>query len=90
MAVEKDLMEKSKMPVDVLPEDVELQPQDLNPSDIDVEMLEDGGAEINLDPQAEMMQGAEQHDANLAEFLILRNKITIHIMNCLFCSFDKI
>ena len=69
MAVEKDLMEKSKMPVDVLPEDVELEAQDLNPSDIDIEMTEDGGAEINLDPQAEAMQGAEQHDANLAEFL---------------------
>ena len=69
MAVEKDLMEKSKMPIDVLPEDVELEAQDLNPSDIDIEMTEDGGAEINLDPQAEMMQGAEQHDANLAEFL---------------------
>ena len=69
MAVEKDIMEKSKMPVDVLPEDVELEAQDLNPSDIDIEMTEDGGAEINLDPQAEAMQGAEQHDANLAEFL---------------------
>jgi len=69
MAVEKDLMEKSKMPIDVLPEDVELEAQDLNPSDIDIEMTEDGGAEINLDPQAEAMQGAEQHDANLAEFL---------------------
>ena len=70
MAVEKDLMEKSKMPIDVLPEDVELEAQDLNPSDdMNISMTEDGGAEIDFDPQAEAMQGAEQHDANLADFL---------------------
>jgi len=69
MAIEKDLTQEGKMPIDVLPEDVELEAQDLNPSDVNVEMMEDGGAEINLDPQAEAMQGAEQHDANLAEFL---------------------
>ncbi len=69
MAIEKDLTQEGKMPIDVLPEDVELEAQDLNPSDVNVERMEDGGAEINLDPQAEAMQGAEQHDANLAEFL---------------------
>ena len=56
MAIEKELLEKSKMPVDVLPEDVELEAQDLNPSDIDVQMMEDGSAEVDIDPQAEAMQ----------------------------------
>ena len=69
MAIEKELLEKLRGPVDILPEDVELEAQDLNPQDIDVEMMEDGGAEVDFDPQAEAMQGAEQHNANLAEFL---------------------
>ena len=69
MAIEKELMEKLKGPVDVLPEDVELEAQDLNPQDIDVQMMDDGGAEVDFDPQAEAMQGAEEHNANLAEFL---------------------
>ena len=69
MAIEKELLEKSKMPVDVLPEDVELEAQDLNPSDIDVQMMEDGSAEVDFDPQAEAMQGAEEHNANLAEYI---------------------
>jgi len=30
---------------------------------------EDGGAEISFDPQAEAMEGGQDHDANLAEFL---------------------
>ena len=30
---------------------------------------EDGGAEISFDPQAEAMEGGQEHDANLAEFL---------------------
>ena len=69
MPIEKELLEKSKMPMEILPEDVELEAQDLNPSNAGVEMMEDGGAEINFDPKAEAMQGAEQHDANLAEAL---------------------
>ena len=69
MAIEKEILEKSKMPIDVLPEDVELEAQDLNPSNVDIQMTEDGGAEVNFDPQAEAMQGAEDHHANLAEFL---------------------
>ena len=68
MAIEKDNNEK--MPTEILPEEVELQAQDMNPSeDIDVQMMEDGGAVVNFDPQAEAMQGAEMHNANLADFL---------------------
>ena len=43
MAIEKEILEKSKMPIDVLPEDVELEAQDLNPSNVDIQMTEDGG-----------------------------------------------
>ena len=68
MAIEKDNNEK--MPTEILPEEVELQAQDMNPSeDIDIQMMEDGGAVVNFDPQAEAMQGAEMHNANLADFL---------------------
>tara|TARA_R100000742_G_C4277730_1_gene99869 strand:+ start:298 stop:2793 length:2496 start_codon:yes stop_codon:yes gene_type:complete len=34
-----------------------------------IEMMEDGGAEINFDPSAMPIQGAEQHDTNLVDFL---------------------
>ena len=58
------------MPKEILPEEVELQAQDLNPSDgVDIQMLQDGGAIVDFDPQAGAMQGAEIHTANLAEFL---------------------
>ena len=69
MVIEKELLEKLRGPVDVLPEDVELEAQDLNPQDIDVLMMDDGGAEVDFDPTAQALQGAQQHDANLADFL---------------------
>ena len=68
MAIEKN--NEEKMPKEILPEEVELQAQDLNPSDgVDIQMLQDGGAIVDFDPQAGAMQGAEIHTANLAEFL---------------------
>ena len=68
MAIEKD--DQIKMPKEILPEEVELHAQDMNPdSDIDVQMMEDGGAVVDFDPQASAMQGAMQHNSNLAEFL---------------------
>jgi len=70
MTIEKELTDAVKVPTDVLSEEVELEAQDLNPSDqMNIEMMEDGGAEIDFDPEAEAMQGAEQHDANLVDFL---------------------
>ena len=36
---------------------------------VNVEMLEDGGAEIDFDPATAAMEGGENHEANLAEFL---------------------
>jgi len=35
----------------------------------EVQLDEDGGATINFDPTATALEGGEQHDANLAEFL---------------------
>ena len=68
MAIEKNNDEK--MPTEILPEEVELQAQDLNPSEnVEIEMLEDGGAVVDFDPQAGAMEGAEVHTANLAEFI---------------------
>ena len=69
MAIDKEMI-PGKMPTDVLSEEVELEAQDMNPTEgMNIEMMEDGGAEIDFDPQAEAMQGADQHDANLVDFL---------------------
>jgi len=87
MAIDKEMI-PGKMPTDVLPEDVELEAQDLNPSDnMNIEMMEDGGAEIDFDPQAEAMQGAEQHDANLVDFL--EEDIVQEISSELLAEFDE-
>ena len=68
MAIEKN--NEEKMPKEILSEEVELQAQDMNPSeDVDIQMLQDGGAIVDFDPQAGAMQGAEMHNANLAEFI---------------------
>ena len=57
MAIEKD--DQVKMPTQILPEDVELEAQDLNPNaEVNIEMMEDGGAVVDFDPQEEAMQGA--------------------------------
>jgi len=87
MAIDKEMI-PGKMPTDILPEDVELEAQDLNPSnDMNIEMMEDGGAEIDFDPQAEAMQGAEQHDANLVDFL--EDDIIGEISSDILAEFDE-
>ena len=64
--------------VDSLPKDLEILDEDIDVAmpqefqeggDVNVEMMEDGGAEIDFDPNAGGMEGGEQHDANLAEFM---------------------
>ena len=45
-------------------EDIQ-QPQ----SPVEITTTEDGGAEISFDPQLAAMEGGQDHDANLAEFL---------------------
>ena len=70
MAIEKG--------VDTLPKDLEILDKDVdvampqefqNGGDVNVDMLEDGGAEIDFDPDAGGMEGGEQHEANLAELM---------------------
>jgi len=64
--------------VDSLPKDLEILDEDIDVAmpqefqeggDVNVEMMEDGGAEIDFDPNAGGMEGGEQHEANLAEFM---------------------
>ena len=87
MAIDKEMI-PGKMPTDILPEDVELEAQDLNPSnEMNIEMMEDGGAEIDFDPQAEAMQGADQHDANLVDFL--EDDIIGEISSDILAEFDE-
>ena len=87
MAIDKEMI-PGKMPTDILPEDVELEAQDLNPSnEMNIEMMEDGGAEIDFDPQAEAMQGAEQHDANLVDFL--EDAVIGEISSDILAEFDE-
>jgi hypothetical protein len=70
MAIEKG--------VDTLPKDLEILDKDVDVAlpeamqaggDVNVDMLEDGGAEIDFDPDAGGMEGGEQHEANLSEFM---------------------
>ena len=49
--------------------------------------MEDGGAEIDFDPQAEAMQGADQHDANLVDFL--EDDIIGEISSDILAEFDE-
>tara|TARA_R110002153_G_scaffold161774_1_gene314191 strand:- start:298 stop:2817 length:2520 start_codon:yes stop_codon:yes gene_type:complete len=73
MAVDKALENQIKVPKTVYDEEVELmaeEPQAFQEGgDVNVELMEDGGAEIDFDPAAQAMEGGQQHDANLAEFL---------------------
>ena len=73
MAVDKALENQIKVPKTVYDEEVELmaeEPQVFQEGgDVNVELMEDGGAEIDFDPAAQAMEGGQQHDANLAEFL---------------------
>ena len=54
MAVDKALEDQIKVPKTVYDEEVEMAAEEpVNTDDINVEMTEDGGAEIDFDPMAE-------------------------------------
>jgi len=70
MAIEKN--------VDTIPKDLEILNTDVDIAlpdamqsggDVSVDMLEDGGAEIDFDPDAGGIEGGEEHEANLSEFM---------------------
>ncbi len=70
MAIEKDIDTIPKQDI-ILEDDVPVEiPQEFQEGgDVNIEIMEDGGAEIDFDPQAESMEGGQFHDANLAEFM---------------------
>ena len=56
----------------LLEQGVEQELPDITPetkSPVEITEMEDGGAEISFDPTAEQNDGAQDHNANLAEFL---------------------
>ena len=64
--------------VDSLPKDLQILDEEVDVvvpqefqegGDVNVEMMEDGGAEIDFDPNSNGAEGGEQHEANLAEFM---------------------
>jgi len=70
MAIEKEV-ETIPKELEILDESVDVaMPQAMQEGgDVNVEMMEDGGAEVDFDPNAGGMEGGEQHEANLAEFM---------------------
>ena len=70
MAIDKGIDTK-KMPQVELDKDVEVAvPQEFQEGgEVDIQITDDGGAEIDFDPQAAAMEGGQLHDANLAEFM---------------------
>ena len=70
MAIDKSIDTK-KMPQVEIDENVEMAiPQEFQEGgDVNIEIMDDGGAEIDFDPRAAAMEGGQLHDANLAEFM---------------------
>jgi hypothetical protein len=48
---------------------VEEAKKDISQDDISVMEMEDGGAEVSFDPNAQEIEGGQDHFANLAEIL---------------------
>ena len=72
MAIDKALEDQIKVPKQVIPGEevpIETLESDIGSDDVEIQMTDDGGAEIDFDPTAMAAQAAMQHDANLAEFL---------------------
>ena len=71
MAVEKDISSIPKSD-NILEPEVELEIETSNFQEggaVNVEMTDDGGAEIDFDPSQKPMEGGQMHEANLAEFM---------------------
>jgi hypothetical protein len=70
MAIDKSIDTVPKQDI-ILEDDVAVEvPQEFQEGgDVNVEMTDDGGAEIDFDPQSQAMEGGQFHEANLAEFM---------------------
>ena len=68
MAIDKSIDTVPKQDI-ILEEDVPVEiPEEFQEGgDVNVEMTDDGGAEIDFDPQSQAMEGGQFHEANLAE-----------------------
>ena len=72
MAVDKDLPnepERVKLEIEGNEQEVEVQQEAPAQGPIEINPTEDGGVEIDFDPQAIIGEGGQNHEANLAEFL---------------------
>ena len=72
MAVDKDLPnepERIKLEIEGNEQEVEVQQEAPAQGPIEINPTEDGGVEIDFDPQAIIGEGGQNHEANLAEFL---------------------
>ncbi len=91
MTIDKALENQIKVPKTVYDEEVELmaeEPQQFQEGgDVDIEMTEDGGAEVDFDPTTAAMMGGQEHEANLAEFL--EDDILTEIASDLENSYDE-
>ena len=72
MAIDKDLPnepDRAKIEIEGNQEEVEIQQEEPQKGPIEINQLEDGGVEIDFDPEAITAEGGQNHDANLAEYL---------------------
>ena len=70
MAIEKgvDTVKKEEVLIDQTVE-VDMPQEFQDGGDVNIEMTDDGGAEIDFDPSLQAMEGGQFHEANLAEFM---------------------
>ena len=72
MAIDKDLPnepERVKLEVEGNKQEVEIQQDEPPKGPVEINELEDGGVEIDFDPQAVIGEGGQNHEANLAEYI---------------------
>jgi hypothetical protein len=67
-ALPNTLMDGMQLPTQGVDQIIQ-EPELMSTDGAQITQMEDGGAEISFDPQAEAMEGGQEHDANLAEFL---------------------
>jgi len=67
-ALPNTLMDGMQLPTQGVDQTIQ-EPELMSTDGAQITQMEDGSAEISFDPQAEAMEGGQEHDANLAEFL---------------------
>ena len=67
-ALPNTLMDGMQLPTQGVDQTIQ-EPELMSTDGAQITQMEDGGAEISFDPAATAMEGGQEHDANLAEFL---------------------